>query len=84
MAAPEEATPPLFDRVDEVIRAFRPFIQSDGGDIELVAVEDGGTVKVRLRGACVGCPASAMTLKLGIERQLRARVPEVKEVVNVR
>ncbi|MBU0637351.1 MAG: NifU family protein [Planctomycetes bacterium] len=71
------------DRVSQVIESFRPFIQADGGDIELVDVRDDGSVAVRLKGACVGCPMSAMTLKAGVERHLRERIPEVTEVINV-
>ena len=72
----------LADRTREVIESFRPYIQADGGDIEFLAVED-GIAKVRLHGACTGCPHAAMTLQMGVERQLRARVPEIKGVVNV-
>ena len=75
--------PPLHERVARVIESFRPFIQGDGGDIELVGVDDDGTVRVRLKGACVGCPAAFITLQMGIERHLRQQVPEVKCVVNV-
>lgn len=70
---------PLEQRVNEVIESVRPYIQGDGGDIELVAIDD-GVVKVRLRGACVGCPHSARTLKMGVERHMRERVPEIKSV----
>jgi len=66
--------------VQTVIDEIRPALQADGGDVELVDVE-GGTVKVRLIGACGGCPMSTMTLKMGIERLLKERLPEVKEVV---
>lgn len=69
------------DRVAAVIDTIRPAIQSDGGDIELVGVDDQGVVKVRLHGACVGCPGSQMTLKLGVEQNLKEKVPEVTEVV---
>ena len=81
--APSEAEAPLKDRVASVIDTIRPYIQSDGGDIELVDVDDNGVVQVRLHGACVGCPASQMTLKLGVERNLKEKVPEVVEVVCV-
>ena len=64
------------DRVEQVINRIRPAVQMDGGDIQLVDVVD-GLVKVRLIGACVGCPSSMMTLKMGIERAIRAEVPEV-------
>ena len=71
------------DRVSEVIDSIRPMLQNDGGDIELVCVEEDNTVKVRLQGACRGCPGAAMTLKMGVERLLKQRIPEVKEVVAV-
>ena len=67
------------NKVKETLEEIRPKIQADGGDIELVAVED-GVVKVRLKGACVGCPMSALTLKQGVERTIKNRVPEVKSV----
>lgn len=70
------------NKVKETLEEIRPKIQADGGDIELVAVED-GVVKVRLKGACVGCPMSALTLKQGVERTIKNRVPEVKSVVAV-
>ena len=67
------------ERVEKVINRIRPAVQMDGGDIQLVDIID-GVVKVRLVGACVGCPSSTMTLKMGIERAIRAEVPEVKSV----
>ena len=67
------------DRVERVIERIRPAVQMDGGDIELVGIED-GIVKLRLVGACHGCPSSMMTLKAGIERAIQAEVPEVKGV----
>lgn len=63
-----------------VIQAIRPAVQSDGGDLELVDVTDDGVVEIRLHGACVGCPSSLMTLKVGVEQNLRDHVPEVREV----
>lgn len=72
------------ERVREVIEHLRPLLQADGGDIELVNVEeDTGVVSVQLQGACKGCPGAAMTLKMGVERHLREKVPEVQEVVAV-
>ena len=71
------------ERVAVIIDQIRPYIQGDGGDIELVDVDEQGVVKVRLRGACAGCPGAAMTLKMGVERNLKAHVPEVTEVVPV-
>jgi Fe-S cluster biogenesis protein NfuA len=67
------------EKVEAVINEIRPMLQADGGDIELVAVE-GGVVKVKLRGACAGCPGAAMTLKMGVERRLKQQVPEVERV----
>jgi Fe-S cluster biogenesis protein NfuA len=70
------------EKVKEALDQIRPALQADGGDVELVDV-NGGTVKVRLTGACGGCPMATMTLKQGIERILKEKVPEVKEVVSV-
>lgn len=80
---PNEPTAPIKDRVAECINQIRPAIQGDGGDIELVDVTSEGIVQVRLQGACVGCPSAAVTLKMGVERFLKERVPEVAEVVAV-
>lgn len=66
-------------RVQKALAEIKPQIQADGGDIELVAIEN-GTVKVRLRGACVGCPMSALTLKQGVERLIKTKVPEIQSV----
>ena len=71
------------DRVEEVIEAVRPNLQSHGGDIELVEAGEDKRVKVRLQGACAGCPGAQMTLKAGVERILKEKVPEVKEVIPV-
>ena len=71
----------LYDRVAAVIERIRPMVQGDGGDIELVDVAADGVVRVRLLGACVGCPSASMTLAMGIERQLKDQVPEVTRVV---
>lgn len=70
------------ERVRDVIDMIRPYIQGDGGDIELVAVQ-GDEVQVRLRGACAMCPHAAITLQMGVERNVRERVPEIQRVVNV-
>ncbi len=69
------------DSVQKVIDEIRPSIQMDGGDIDLVEVSDQGVVKVRLRGACAGCPGATMTLKFGVEKILKQKVPGVTEVV---
>lgn len=71
------------DKVAEIIEAVRPALQSHGGDIELVEAAEDKTVKVRLQGACAGCPAAQMTLKQGVERVLKEKIPEIKEVVPV-
>ncbi|MFW6271705.1 MAG: NifU family protein [Desulfosalsimonas sp.] len=70
------------EQVQTVIDKIRPSLQADGGDVELVDVED-GVVKVQLQGACAGCPMSQMTLKNGIERILKQELPEVKSVESV-
>ncbi len=70
-------------KVEEALKQVRPALQRDGGDIELVSVEDNGVVKVRLRGACGSCPMSTMTLKMGVEKHLKQQLPEVKEVIQV-
>jgi len=72
------------DRVAGVIDAIRPALQADGGDIELIDVDTEGVVSVRLQGACSGCPSAQMTLKMGVERMLKQKVPEVSRVVSVR
>jgi Fe-S cluster biogenesis protein NfuA len=70
------------DKVEEVLAKIRPMLQRDGGDVELVEVED-GIVKVRLTGACGGCPMATMTLKRGIEAKMKEEIPDLKEVVAV-
>jgi Fe-S cluster biogenesis protein NfuA len=70
------------EKVKDVLDKVRPYLVRDGGNVELVSIE-GGTVKVKLVGACAGCPHSTMTLKNGIERILKQEVPEVKEVIAV-
>ena len=69
--------------VEEVLNLVRPSLQADGGDVELVDVAEDGVVSVRLTGACGACPMSTMTLKMGIERTLKEKVPGVKSVVQV-
>jgi len=72
----------MYDEVLDVLDKLRPFLQRDGGDVELVDVED-GIVKLRLMGACGSCPSSTITLKAGIERALLEEVEGVQEVVQV-
>lgn len=70
------------ERVEKALARIRPALQADGGDVELMDVKE-GVVKLRLTGACGGCPMSTMTLRHGIERVIKEQVPEVKEVVAV-
>jgi Fe-S cluster biogenesis protein NfuA len=71
---------PLRDRVVRVLNLIRPAVQSDGGDLEFVGITPDGVVQIRLHGACIGCPSSTITLQVGIERNLKAHVPEVTAV----
>ncbi len=73
----------LKERVEAALEKVRPSLKADGGDVELVDVSDDGVVKVRLTGACGGCPMSQMTLKMGIEKIVKQNVPEVKSVESV-
>jgi Fe-S cluster biogenesis protein NfuA len=73
----------LKEKVENALQKVRPSLQADGGDVQLVDVEPDGTVKVKLMGACGGCPMSQMTLKMGIERILKQNVPEVTGVESV-
>lgn len=68
-------------RIEEAIQFIRPAIQGHGGDIEFVSLDEDNVVTVKLQGACHGCPGAAMTLKMGVERLVQQRVPEVKEIV---
>jgi len=71
------------EKVKDTIESLRGALQSHGGDVELVGIDQDNTVNVRLQGACQGCPGAAMTMKMGIERILKEKVPEVKQVVAV-
>ena len=71
------------NQVEQALLKIRPALQRDGGDVEVVEVTDDGVVKVRLTGACHGCPMAAVTLKQGIERVLMQEIPTIKEVVSV-
>ncbi len=68
------------EKVEAVLDKIRPLLQADGGDVELVDVND-GVIKVKLTGACMGCPMSTITLQQGIARILKEQIPEVKEVI---
>ena len=71
------------EKVEEALAKIRPSLQADGGNVELVDVSADGVVKVKLTGACVGCPMAQMTLKMGIEKTLKESIPEVKRVETV-
>ena len=73
----------LHDRVHEVLELIRPSIQADGGDVELVSVDDKGVVSIRFLGACIGCPSSDMTLHDGIEHALKSRISAITTVNTV-
>lgn len=71
------------EKVEVALEKIRPSLQADGGDVELVEVTTDGVVKVKLTGACAGCPMRQMTLQMGISRAIKKEVPEVKEIVAV-
>lgn len=71
------------EKVEQALAKIKPALQADGGDVELVDVDENGVVKVKLTGACAGCPVASITLKQGIERILKEQIAEVKEVVAV-
>ena len=73
----------LTRRVQDALNGIRPALQMDGGDCELLELSPDGTAKILLKGACTGCPASSMTVTMGIERRLKASVPEITRVVAV-
>ena len=72
----------LSDKISKLLEDVRPYLQRDGGDIELIEIKDDLTVVVNLLGACGTCPTSIVTLKAGVERYLQDKIPEIKEVVN--
>lgn len=82
-SAAQDATPDLKEKVQAMLDRIRPAIQADGGDIELVNVLADGLVQIRFHGACNGCPSAGMTLQMGIERNLREKIPQVTRVVPV-
>lgn len=73
----------LFDKINSALNQVRPYLQADGGDISLIDITDDFVVKVKLTGACQGCPFSYQTLKSGVEQALIREVPEIKKVVSV-
>ena len=82
-ASPAGATG-LYKKVDEVLDRIRPYVQADGGHVELVSVDEAeGVANIRFQGACSGCPSSAITLQMGIENEIRTSVPEIRQVIAV-
>jgi Fe-S cluster biogenesis protein NfuA len=71
------------DKVQELLEQVRPYLQADGGDVELVEITEEGIVKLRLQGACRGCPSSSMTMKMGIEDHLKKHIPEIASVESI-
>jgi Fe-S cluster biogenesis protein NfuA len=73
----------ILNNINTAINEVRPYLKADGGDVELVDLTSDNTVKVKLSGACDGCPFSVMTLKAGIEQAIRKKFPEMKELVAI-
>ena len=73
----------LTQKVEDALEEIRPFLQSDGGDISLLGIEEGKTVRVQLEGACVGCSVNQMTLKSGVEMTIKKYAPQIESVINV-
>jgi Fe-S cluster biogenesis protein NfuA len=76
-------TQELTTKVEEALNEIRPFLQSDGGDISLVSIENNKVVNVQLQGACVGCSVNQMTLKSGVEMTIKKYAPQIEKVVSV-
>ena len=77
------STQELRDNVEKALEEIRPFLQSDGGDISLLSIEDDKLVKVQLQGACVGCSVNQMTLKSGVEMTIKKYAPQIEQVINI-
>lgn len=73
----------LHQKVEDALEEIRPFLKSDGGDIALLGIEDGTTVRVQLEGACVACSVNQMTLKSGVELTIKKHAPQIETVINV-
>jgi Fe-S cluster biogenesis protein NfuA len=73
----------LRSKVEDALQEIRPFLQSDGGDISLVSIDEGKIVHVRLEGACVGCSVNQMTLKSGVEMTIKKHAPQIESVISV-
>ncbi len=69
--------------VENALEEIRPFLQSDGGDISLISIDDGRLVKIRLEGSCVGCSVNQMTLKSGVEMTIKKHAPQIESVINI-
>ena len=76
-------TEELTNNVQKALEEIRPFLNSDGGDIKLISIEDGKHVKVRLEGACISCSVNQMTLKAGVETTIKKFAPQIETVVNI-
>jgi Fe-S cluster biogenesis protein NfuA len=81
---PDTTEQTMKERVESILETIRPQLQADGGNVELVEVTEDNVVRVRLQGACAGCPMSQMTLKNGIERVIKEKIPEIKAVEAVK
>jgi len=73
----------LREQVEKALAEIRPTLQADGGNVELISVSEDGKVSVRLTGACGGCPMSQLTLKMGIERTLKNKIPGIKQIISI-
>lgn len=73
----------LVEKIENALDEIRPFLQSDGGDISLLGIDDGTIVRVQLQGACVGCSVNQMTLKSGVEMTIKKHAPQIETVINV-
>ncbi len=73
----------LWQNVEKALEEIRPFLQSDGGDISLISIDNENSVKVKLEGACVGCSVNQMTLKSGVEMTIKKYAPQIEEVINI-
>jgi Fe-S cluster biogenesis protein NfuA len=73
----------LWKNVEKALEEIRPFLQSDGGDISLISIDNDNSVKVKLEGACVGCSVNQMTLKSGVEMTIKKYAPQIEEVINI-
>lgn len=77
------ASEELKEKVEKALEEIRPFLQSDGGDISLISIDNENSVKVKLEGACVGCSVNQMTLKSGVEMTIKKYAPQIEEVINI-